>query len=224
MRLGAYVFSIMLMGTCFYAAAGVAAGQADSASNTKFEGALRRFGVDHDRKALRDECNRASSADSRYALPIFYLGVLDEADEKWILAQRHFNQFLALEKDSDLSAQARKELKKLPFLIKEDLTLAGKRNRQYRQHLGYADLLQRRGFSREAFLEAAEASKLLPNRWEAYAVASSIMLSQHDLTEANHFLELASKNVPADSAQKLNSLSEQIKRQSLAKGTPSAQP
>jgi hypothetical protein len=149
-------------------------------------------------------------------LPIFYLGVLDEADEKWMLAQRHFNQFLVIEKNSELSSKARLELKKLPLLIKEDSTPSGKLDRQYRQRLGYADLLQRRGFSKEAFLEAAEAAKLLPERWEAYAVASSIMLSQKQLAQAKHFLELASSHIPPDSTSKLSILEEQIKQQSVA--------
>jgi hypothetical protein len=185
-------------------------------ARAKFDSALQRFGVDHDRVALRKECAQVLSADSTYALPIFYLGVLDEADEKWLLAQRHFNQFLTIEKNSELSNNARQELKKLPLLIKEDSTPLGKLNRQYRQRLGYADLLQRRGFSKEAFLEAAEAAKLLPERWEAYAVASSIMLSQKQLPQAKHFLELASSHIPADSTSKLSILEEQIRQQSGA--------
>ncbi len=185
-------------------------------ARAKFDSALQRFGADHDRVALRKECAQALAADSTYALPIFYLGVLDEADEKWLLGQRHFNQFLTIEKDSELSNQARQELKKLPLLIKEDSTPFGKRDRQYRQRLGYADLLQRRGFSKEAFLEAAEAARLLPERWEAYAVASGIMLSQKQLPQAKHFLELARTHVPPDSTGKLSVLEDQIKQQSEA--------
>lgn len=185
-------------------------------ARAKFDSALQRFEADHDRVALRKECAQALSADSTYALPIFYLGVLDEADEKWLPAQRHFNQFLLIERNSELSDKARQELKKLPLLIKEDSTPSGKLDRQYRQRLGYADLLQRRGFSKEAFLEAAEAAKLLPERWEAYAVAGSIMLSQKQLAQAKHFLELARSRIPADSTSKLSILEEQIKQQSVA--------
>ena len=184
-----------------------------------FDSALQRFGVDHDRNALREACNQASLTDSTFALPVFYLGILDEADENWSLALKDFNHFLVLSKDTELSVKARQELGKLPLLIKEDSTPSGKLDRQYRQHLGYAGLLQKKGFAKEAFLEAAQAAKLLPNRWEAYAVASSIMLSQHDLVGANHFLELARKNAPAAAIPKLTTLAEQIKHESQPKGS-----
>jgi hypothetical protein len=222
-RLRIRVLLVALVAVYCCAAQGAASGHADAALISKFDAALRQFGTDHDRQTLREECNRALAADSRFALPVFYLGVLAEADEDWTLALRHFNEFLALEKDSNFSAKALREIDKLPLLIKEDSTVAGKLDRQYRQHLGYADLLQRQGFAREAFLEAAEACKLQPNRWEAYAVASGILLSQHDFTGASHFLVLARMNVPDDSTQKLNGLTEEIKRHSAVKGSSSVQ-
>lgn len=214
MNLCAWIVGLMVLGGC----SGICQSPKPTGpgARAKFDVALQRFEVDHDRVALRKECAQALSVDSTYALPIFYLGVLDEADEKWLLAQRHFNQFLTIEKNSELSNKARLELKKLPLLIKEDSTPSGKLDRQYRQHLGYADLLQRRGFSKEAFLDAAEAAKLLPERWEAYAVASSIMLSQKQIGQAKHFLELARSHIPADSTSKLSVLENQIKQQSVA--------
>jgi tetratricopeptide (TPR) repeat protein len=212
----AWMIGLMLLGGCSAVCQPPQPVSPDA--HAKFESALQRFGIDHDRVALRKECTQTISADPTYALPIFYLGVLDEADEKWLLAQRHFNQFLSIEKDSELSNKGRQELKKLPLLIKEDSTPLGKLDRQYRQRLGYADLLQRRGFSKEAFLEAAEAVKLRPERWEAYAVASSIMLSQKLLAQASHFLELARSHLPPDSTGKLSVLEEQIKQQSSAAG------
>lgn len=214
---------VFLATTASYSMAVAASGQSGAASEAKFDSALQRFGVNHDRKALREACKQASVSDAKFALPVFYLGVLDEADENWSLALQDFNRFLVLSKDAELSLKARQELIKLPLLIKEDLTPSGKLNRQYRQHLGYAGMLQKQGFGKEAFLEAAQAAKLLPKRWEAYAMASGIMSNQGDLKGATHFLELAITNIPASSMPKLNPLIEQIKRQSLAKGTPSSQ-
>jgi hypothetical protein len=183
-------------------------------SHGVFETAAQRFGTNHNREEFRRACETAIATDASYSLPRFYLGVLDEADEQWSAAMKDFNDFLLLEKDSDLSAKARREVAKLPILIDEDSTPVGKLNRQYRQHLAAADLLFKQGFAREALLEAGEASKLLPHRWEAYAVASNLMLSQHRLPDAKHFLALAQHYLPAGETHKLDSLTQQIDRQS----------
>jgi hypothetical protein len=143
-------------------------------------------------------------------LPRFYLAVLDEADELWPAAIKDFQEFLTLDKDSTLSAKARRELEKLPLLIKEDSSPSGKLNREYRQHLGSADMLFKQGFAKEALLEASEAAKLLPRRWEAYAVASNLLLSQNDIAGAKHFFSLAQQNIPSDSASRLETLWAQI--------------
>jgi hypothetical protein len=178
---------------------------------TATENAIQRYGIDHDRERLRAACMKGIAAEPGYPQPYFYLGVLDEADENWPAAKNHFEVYLTRDSNSDMATLARRELIKLPKLIKEDSTESGRLDRQYRQHLGYAGLLQKQGFAKEAFLETAQAAKLLPDRWEAYAIASSILLSQHDLTGANHFLELARKNVPAETANTLNGLAGQIK-------------
>lgn len=178
-----------------------------------FEDSLKRFGVNHDNAALRTACDHAVSADSNYALPQFYLGVLDEADENWPAAQKHFQEFLSLEGSSDLSASARRELAKLPTLIREDSTPSGKLDRRYRQDLGYANLLEKQGFAKEALLETAGAAKLAPSRWEAYAVASSILLGQHQFSQAQHFLDLAKQHAPTSANERLKVLGAEIKRQ-----------
>ena len=171
-----------------------------------FEKAVRKFGVDHDRIALREACTEAVATDSGFALPHFYLGLVDEADEKWQSAMVDFDQFLKLSHDTALSSKARRELTRLPALIKEDSTPAGKTNRQYAQHLQYAAMLEKEGFAKEALLEASEAEVLSPGRWEAYATASGILLSQHRTAEAGHFLELARKHIPPMDEAKLNGL------------------
>jgi tetratricopeptide (TPR) repeat protein len=181
-----------------------------SATQKSFGEALRKFGLDHNRLSLRQACDQASAAEPRYALPVFYRGVLDEADEDWSAAELDFRGFLVLENDTDLSAKARRELEKLPGLIREDSTPSGKLNRHYRQHLAYADFLQKRGFAKEALLEAGEAVQLAPARWEAYAVASAVLLSQHQVSQASHFLEMARQRTPSSANGKLTSLQAMI--------------
>jgi protein TonB len=162
------------------------------------------------------------AVEPNYALPIFYIGVLDEAEENWSAAEVDFRRFLALETNSDLSVKARRELEKLPGLIKQDSTPSGKLDRHYRQHLALADLLQKQGFAKEALLEAAEAARLAPKRWESYAVASAIMLSQGEVSQAKHFLELAKQRAPASDREKLAPLAARIQRQSPAASYTSA--
>jgi tetratricopeptide (TPR) repeat protein len=209
-----------MLAFCLNVPVGFSQGQT-SITHTAFEGSLSRFGLNHDRSALRNACDRALIAEPNYALPVFYLGVLDEADENWSAAEADFRRFLALEKDSDLTAKAQGELEKLPRLIKEDSSPSGKVNRQYRQHLAFAGLLQKQGFAKEAFLEAAEATKLAPERWEAYATASTILLSQKQFDQADHFLSMAKKRVPASEAAKLNRLETLIRERG---GTVNANP
>lgn len=177
-----------------------------------FEYSLRRFGADHDRVLLRQACERELTAEPNYPLAVFYLGVIDEADENWTAAEADFRRFLILEEDSDLSTKARAELKKLSEVIRKDSTPSGKLNRRYSQLLSVAQLLQKRGFAKEALLEVGEAAKLDPARWEAYAFASSIMASQGDMGEANHFLDLARTRAPASASEKLSRLSDAIRR------------
>jgi hypothetical protein len=181
-----------------------------SATQKSFGESLRRFGIDHDRPSFRRACNRAAASEPRYALPVFYRGVLDEADEDWSAAELDFRGFLILEKNTDLSAKARRELDKLPGLIQEDSTPNGKLNRHYRQHLAFADLLQKQGFAKESLLEAGEAAQLAPSRWEAYAVASGIMLGQRQVGQANHFLEMARQRAPSSASPKIASLQAMI--------------
>lgn len=184
----------------------------DSPIHVSFNDSLRRFGLNHDRTAFRFACQRAVAAEPNYALPIFYLGVLAEADENWSEAQTQFQRFVALEKNTDLTVKAQHELQKLPGLIKQDSTPSGKLNREYREHLAFAAMLQKERFAKEALLESAAAAKLVPSRWEAYAVASSIMLSQGQVDQANHFLRLAKQHAPASATAKLDSLAAAIQR------------
>ena len=195
----------LMLAFCLTVPVGLSQGQTSN-TRTTFEGSLSRFGLNHDRAALRNACDRALIAEPNYALPVFYMGVLDEADENWSAAEADFRRFLALEKDSDLAAKAQGELAKLPGLIKEDSSASGKVSRQYRQHLAFAALLQEQGFAKEAFLETAEATKLAPGRWEAYATASTIFLSQKQFDQAEHFLLMAKVRVPASEAPKLQRL------------------
>ncbi len=206
--------SIGLLAFCI-SLASVAPAQSDkSTTRDSFGRSVARFSIDHDRAALRSACNRALSAERSYALPRFYLGVLDEADENWSDAQKQFQLFIASEGQSVLSASARRELGKLPALMREDSTPSGKLNRRYRQHLEYASLLERKGFAKEALLETAEAAQLAPTRWEAYAIASSIMLAQHQTAHATHFLEIAEHYAPASAEGKLKPLATAIAQQS----------
>jgi hypothetical protein len=195
-----------------------------SLSGDAFEIAVRRFGINHNRQEFRKACENAIANDASYPLPRLYLGILDEADEKWATAIKDLNEFLLLDEDSDLSTKARREVAKLSILIEEDSTPAGKLNRQYRQHLAAADLLFKQGFAREALLETGEASKLMPHRWEAYAVASNLMSSQNKLMDAKHFLTLAQQHIPASERHKLDLLSKQIERQAGASSSSSSKP
>lgn len=202
---------VICVGLCLQPAFAQTSGSV-SPPPSPFDRALARFVVDHDRTFLRKACNQALLADPKADVPLFYLAVLDEADENWKDALAHFNAFLASSSNSDLSHRARVEIAKLPRLIQEDSTPTGKVNREYRTHLAIAEMLFKRGFAREALLETGAASKLLPNRWEAYAAACSILLSQHDLAGANHFYVLAEKYVPQDAIGKLHEIRRQLEQ------------
>jgi len=83
---------------------------------------------------------------------------------------------------------------------------------------------KREGLAKEVFPEPAEATKLLPKRWEATQLPALFMLSQRNLTEANHFVESALKRLPLGSADKLSSLTNQIRQLSSIGSSPSFKP
>jgi hypothetical protein len=176
-----------------------------------FADALRDFELHHNRANLRHSCEEVYRADPSFALALFYLGVLDEADENWAAAAVKFKAFIGLSKDEQLNEQAASELAKLPHLIKQDSDPHGKLMRRYGEKLRSAMLLDSQGFSKEAMLEVGEASQLVPDQWQAYAMASEILVRHHNAAKASEFLALAKDRSPASASKQIGALARAIK-------------
>jgi tetratricopeptide (TPR) repeat protein len=161
---------------------------------------------DNDRKAFILACESIHEGNPDHNLAEFYLGILYEAQENWIAAETHFQNYLQSGEQSKLTEIARKQLATLNHLKSTPTQSSDAKLTNYYRRLALAKILMEQGMAKEALLEAASASKERPERWEAYATASAILVSQSQFDQAEHFFVMAKERVPASDAAKLHRL------------------
>lgn len=158
---------------------------------------LRRFAKDHDVSTAREGLLKAASADPKYALPCYYLGLLAESDENWADAIKWLEQFVSLENpNSQKCLQAKSDLDSVRKFQEMDATPEGKKRRQYDIRMQRGQACAGAGMLKLAISEAAKAAEIDSSRWESYALAASILSSQKGYAQAAEFLKKALDRAP----------------------------
>jgi tetratricopeptide (TPR) repeat protein len=156
------------------------------------------------RNRARQGFAKSVDQDRSYSLPYYNLGVLAEADEDWETAIRYFEQFIALDHASELSAKAQRKLSSLRPLREMDSTPAGRRKRQYEQALSEANTLISLGLMKEAISTEARAARVDDTRWETYALVASALADRQLFADAIVFLQKAIARAPGEVQKRLS--------------------
>lgn len=141
--------------------------------------------------------------DPKYSAAWFDLGMYAEASHDWATAVKGFGHYLALKPTGVDASRAAAELAVVKKYVVKPPTPAQLSSRAYEASLIRARVLMVKGSNQEAIMELGTAQKLLPNRWEAYALAAACMASQTRYDLANQFQEMALSRAPADKKQQI---------------------
>ncbi len=136
------------------------------------------------------------------------LALIATAREDWGGAVERLHEAAQLEPDPARRASIEKRAAALAKLAAAESTPEAKATRRYSDCIGRARAFLRGGALRQAFEEAGIAAKLDDSRFEAYAVAASVLERSGDSTRMIAFLNEAARRAPSALATRIRALVE----------------
>lgn len=180
-----------------------------------FRQTLARFARDRNLTLARQGFLAAAQMDPSYPQPHFNLGVLAESEEKWDEAGKAYADCLRRQPEAELKSKTEQAIERLKKIGELARTPEGKARWRYEQVLLKAQALGQMGLVKEAVAQTAAAAKTDNSRWEAYALAGSLLSQQNLCNEATGFFQQALERAPAEKKTALEQALQKCRKEQM---------